>query len=290
MIISNVIGGLGNQMFQYAAGRALALQHQTELFLDTADFDSYRLHSLLLMRLFPTACKPTEPATTRNLIGFRANAICKKILRKLNSPKLSLPIIFEPSERYWQQFSATPDNVYLDGYWQSESYFSSYEKQIRTDFTFPPLQTEVNQALAAEIAQSTAVSLHIRRGDYVSQAVNQSIYYQCDMDYYRAAIAHINANVRNPRYFVFSDDIAWAKTTFAAYDIYSFVSHNTGDQSYVDMQLMSLCKHNIIANSTFSWWGAWLNDNQAKIVISPREWFVNGRSSKDLIPETWVQI
>lgn len=206
MIISNVIGGLGNQMFQYAAGKALALQHQTGLFLDTADFDGYSLHPLLLMRLFPAVCRPIEPATMKHLIGFRTHPMCKKILRKLNTPQLSQPIIFEPSEHYWQQFPALPNNVYLDGYWQSERYFSNYANQIRADFNFPPLKSPANQALANEIAESVAVSLHIRRGDYVSQTVNQSIYYQCDMDYYRAAMAHINANVRNPRYFIFSDD------------------------------------------------------------------------------------
>lgn len=277
-------------MFQYAAGKALACKHGTSLLLDTSGFNNYYLHQLGLTKLFTNSCVVAKPSDIQQLIGYRARPFAKKILRKLQFKPLNRNLFFEPSDIFWQSFSNLPDNVYLEGYWQSENYFLDFEETIRESFRFPPLIDLLNQGLAEAMVSKSSVSVHIRRGDYVSQTINQSIYYQCTLDYYRAAMAHINAHVANPSYYVFSDDIEWAKTVFADDAIQAFIGHNQGEKSYIDMQLMSLCKHNIIANSTFSWWGAWLNENRAKIVISPREWFINGRSSKDLIPENWIKI
>lgn len=290
MIITNIIGGLGNQMFQYAAGKALACKHGTVLKLDTRDFNRYQLHPLELRRLFPEICSEATPASIRKICGYKTQPTFKRALRKIGFRRLNNQLIFEPKYTFWPDFLQLPDNIYLDGYWQSERYFIDHEKTIRNDFRFPVLSDPINLGLADEISRVASVSLHVRRGDYVTHSINQTIYYQCTMDYYHHAIKHINDCVENPEFFVFSDDIEWAQRTFANYDIRAFVGHNNGARNYIDMQLMSLCKYNIIANSTFSWWAAWLNQNPGKIVISPQEWFVNGQSSHDLIPPNWIKI
>ena len=135
-----------------------------------------------------------------------------------------------------------------------------------------------------------AVSLHVRRGDYVSDPKTKAILGVCSLDYYRAAIAHIAERIESPAFFVFSDDIAWAKANLEIPFPCEYVDHNQGQQSYNDMHLMSLCKHHIIANSSFSWWGAWLNPRKDKIVIAPENWFANNEDAKDLIPPESVKL
>jgi hypothetical protein len=177
-------------------------------------------------------------------------------------------------------------SFYLDGYWQNELYFKDIEKTIRSDFQFVRPIDERNKNIAELIKNSNSVSIHIRRGDYINNQLYSGI---CTEDYYQKAIRFINAKLKNKTFFVFSDDIQWCKSHFNS-DNFHFVQGNEGTNSYKDMQLMSYCKHNIIANSSFSWWGAWLNNNLGKIVIAPERWLNVGYSTKDLIPEEWIKI
>ena len=146
-----------------------------------------------------------------------------------------------------------------------------------------------NADIAEKISQVNAVSLHVRRGDYISDKKNAFIGV-CTLDYYKTAIEKIKTQVDNPVFFVYSDDINWVKNNLVIDKTAVFVNHNRGQESYNDMHLMSLCKHNIIANSSFSWWGAWLNTSPDKIVIAPKQWFANMQDTSDLLPDNWLKM
>jgi hypothetical protein len=163
--------------------------------------------------------------------------------------------------------------------------------QLRRCFRFKNKLKGKNLVIASEIKMKNSVSIHIRRGDYLHNKKNTSLYATCNSKYYFEAIKIINSSVEKPFFFVFSDDIPWAKKIFKNMRNFKFITGNCGELSYIDMQLMSLCKHQIIANSTFSWWAAWLNKNDNKIIISPKNWFLkNNFDTSDLIPATWLRI
>lgn len=292
MIFSHILGGLGNQMFQYAAGRAVSSANGVPLRLDISGFAGYGLHQgFELHRVF--ACNP-EIATKeeiRDLLGWRASRVARKILfrpafRWLHGNRL----VVEPHFHYWPGIRAVPHDAYLVGYWQSEKYFSEAAESVRTDFTFRHPLAEKNAELAERIGHATAVSLHVRRGDYVADPKTSAAHGLCSLDYYRAAILHMAQHVESPVFYIFSDDIAWTKLNLRIDFPCCYVDHNHGEESYNDMRLMSLCNHHIIANSSFSWWGAWLNPRQDKIVIAPRRWFVNANNVEDLFPAGWVKL
>ena len=178
------------------------------------------------------------------------------------------------------------DNVYLSGYWQSEKYFSKSKDAIRKTYTFPQLTGTENLLAKDDILKSNSVSLHVRRGDYLKSKDLGGV---CTTEYYKKAIDYISMKIDNPKFFIFSDDILWCENNLEVEDA-RYINFNKGKDSYQDMHLMSLCKHNIIANSSFSWWGAWLNSNKNKIVISPKIWFKNRNiSTNDLLLEEWIK-
>lgn len=292
MIISNLIGGLGNQMFQYAVARALSIDIDTKLMLDASDFDGYQLHhGFELGRVFAISGTVATNADLENLLGWQKSKFARRLLRKLPSGLLqSSHFVFEPTFRYWPGIKAVRDHAYLMGYWQSELYFSRHATTIRNDFSFKPELSLKNAEIASHIQSVNSVSLHFRRGDYVSDVKTSSIIGLCSPEYYKQAIEKICERVSHPEFFIFSDDMEWVKNNFRMDFPVHYVDHNTGLQSYNDMRLMSLCKHHIIANSSFSWWGAWLNPDAEKIVYAPKHWFANGTDTSDLIPAGWVRI
>ena len=182
-------------------------------------------------------------------------------------------------------------SIYIDGYWQSYQYFQSIESQLKVELTPTAPLSGLNLSVAESIAQVNAVSLHIRRGDYVSNNATNKVHGFLGLKYYEDAISVIASKVSNPYFFVFSDDIAWAKENLELTNNVSFIDHNTGKNSYEDMRLMSLCQHHIIANSSFSWWGAWLGQNPNKIVLYPDRWFAtNDRDISTLCPPEWLRV
>ena len=292
MVISYIIGGLGNQMFQYAAGRALSLERNESLHLDISGFNGYTLHQgFELSRVFVCPAVIASKTEIRDILGWQHLPGIKRILAR---PSIEVfrrnGFVVEPHFHYWQEISQIPHNCYLAGYWQSEKYFQAYASKIRADFTFKLPMTDINTKLAEQITQVNAVSLHVRRADYVSSAKNNSMYGVCSLDYYQAAIAYISERVINPQFFIFSDDMAWVKDHLNVGMTCQYIEHNQGSESYIDMRLMSLCRHHIIANSSFSWWGAWLSANPEKIVVRPKKWFVNDNNIVDLIPFDWKSV
>lgn len=292
MIISNLIGGLGNQMFQYAAARALSIDLDTKLMLDASDFVGYQLHQgFELERVFEIPVTIATDADLDDLLGWQKSKLARRLLRKLPFKLLcSKHLIIEPTFRYWPGIKSVADKSYLMGYWQSELYFAHHAATIRDDFSFKSQLSAKNAEFALHIQRVNSVSLHIRRGDYVSDVKTSSTIGLCSPEYYKNAIAEICERVSHPEFFIFSDDMEWVKNNFRMDFPVHYVDHNTGLQSYNDMRLMSLCKHHIIANSSFSWWGAWLNPDAQKVVYAPKNWFANGTDAADLIPTNWVRI
>lgn len=292
MLISNIIGGLGNQMFQYATARALSLDLGVKLTLDVSDYDGYQLHQgFELQRVFKCHAELANDNDLDKMLGWQKSKLARRALRRYPFNLLrSKNFVLEPSFQYWPGIEKVKDNSYLMGYWQSEKYFADHAKQIRKDFSFKPEPSGRNAEVAAHIGRVNAVSLHIRRGDYVNNARTQATHGLCSMDYYNRAAAQISNQVERPEFFIFSDDMAWVRTNFQADITCHYVDHNKNQDSFNDMRLMSLCKHHIIANSSFSWWGAWLNPDPQKIVIAPKKWFANGQNSSDLIPDSWIRL
>ena len=195
-----------------------------------------------------------------------------------------------------------PSEVYLSGYWQSEKYFSTVVPMIRNQFSPKTPLDGVNIALQEKLKSQNSVAVHVRRGDYATTASYNSFFGTLPMKYYEDAIRLMNQKVGDPVFYFFSDDPAWCKATFSTMRA-QYIDHNQGEDAYKDLLLMSACSHAIIANSTFSWWGAWLNGNSGKVVIAPKHWFTTNYltrkepvyasrlyNTKDLIPESWIRL
>jgi Glycosyl transferase family 11 len=292
MVITQVIGGLGNQMFQYAAGRALALRMDTQLSLDISGLENYGLHQgYELTRVFKCQVELSDQADIRKVLGWQYPTLVRRIIsRRPLASICSRRFIVEPHFHYWPGINQVPRDCYLSGYWQSEKYFQDAAAIIRSDFTFrqPPLNR--NAELAVQIERVNAVSVHVRRGDYASNPKTTAKHGMCSLEYYRAAIKYISDRVEYPHFFIFSDDMAWTQENLKLDYPCQYIDHNKGAESYNDMRLMSLCQHHIIANSSFSWWGAWLNSSSKKIVIAPQKWFANETETPDLCPQCWVRV
>ena len=283
MVIVNIIGGLGNQMFQYALYKQLLINGKdakVDLF-NIANYD--RHYGFELTNVF--GLHP-EVATKEQLIRILDNKrdFISKFRRKVFGSKRSY---FIDQNFYFQKDILNLDNIYLDGFWQSEKYFIKIKDQIISDFQFKQKLDDRNKQIKHEILSNNSVSIHIRRGDYLETNLHNNI---CDLNYYNKAIKIIEEKISDPFYFVFSDDIQWAIENLEL-DNCKYISWNTANNSYIDMRLMSYCKNNIIANSSFSWWGAYLNQNLDKIVIAPSKWFNDLTiDTTDILPSGWSKI
>lgn len=283
MIITRLHGRLGNQMFQYAAGRALADRAGVPLALDsrgailrgegvlTRVFDLELADPVLLPPL-----KQTNPLRYAIWRGIGQKVGAKPYFRR------------ERGLGYNPAFEDWGDDSYLHGYWQSQKYFQNSAERIRSDFTFPAFSNQQNAEMAARIAESTAISLHVRRGDYLTFAAHVL----CDQTYYDAALAKVLDGLQgDPIVYVFSDDPQWAKDNLSLPCEKVVVDFNGPETDFEDMRLMSLCQHNIIGNSSFSWWAAWLNQTPGRRVAGPAKWFGDPKlSNPDIFPHDWLRI
>jgi hypothetical protein len=293
MIITEINGGLGNQMFQYACGRALAHKNKECLYIDTQSLANAKTTAEFTARPYGLGIFniQTEEAPRSIRSRFFPKAIPLKVLYKWI---LNYKIYTEPAFYFNKEIFEVKGNIFLRGYWQTEKYFEAAEDIIRKDFAFEKKKNEETLALADSIQHTNAVSLHVRRGDYVSSLSANSFHGLAGLEYYRKAIALIKEKTADPFFYIFSDDAAWAEEHLAKGNSDTLVvKHNTGEDSWQDMYLMSICNHHIIANSSFSWWGAWLNNKENKIVIAPKIWFADEKMNKqtgDLKPADWLEI
>lgn len=296
MIICNLVGGLGNQMFQYACARSLslALHKSMKVTLDMFGVYVVQHNGSELDRVFLLDLDVASKSELRDMIGMlRSHPLARKMLA--TKPLRSLRgdrFIVEPHYRYWRGLSETAcKGAYLQGYWQSWRYFAAHAASLRNDFTFRQALCGRNADLAELICSTNSVSVHVRRGDYLSNQKTLSVHGTCSLEFYISAIESIKARHPDLRLFAFSDDSQWVLNELCPrYPDLIVVDHNHGQDSCFDMWLMSLCKHNVIANSSFSWWAAWLNTNPSKIVIAPLRWFANRTDATDLIPANWERI
>lgn len=291
MVISRLLGGLGNQMFQYAAARALSLRKGTTLALDVSAFDHYELHQgFELNKIFNCTFDVASRADIKSVLGWQSTVAIQRIVsRKPFSLFIRKHFIAEPQFNYWSGINSLKNDCYLSGYWQSEKYFADFVDQIREDFKFQRM-AGVNAELSRQIKDVNAVSLHVRRGDYVNNQKTNATHGLCTLDYYRDAIRYLADRAEQPQFFIFSDDLEWVKNNLKIDFPFVYVQHNRDKESYNDMHLMSLCRHHIIANSSFSWWGAWLNSNIEKIVVAPKKWFADQTDVRDLLPDGWITL
>ena len=274
-----ISGGLGNQMFQYAAGRAFALRHGAQLKLDTSFYGRKR-HRRFELDAFPIEA---EVAHTAKVGRFFSET--RRLRDKLRSSK---QVYREPHFHFDDNFRTLPLGVTLEGYFQSERYFAEHDEMIRIELAPPVPHDEGVQTIAREMTDCSATSLHVRRGDYVTNAKASQMYCACGMDYYRDAMERIPGN--DPVY-VFSDDIAWAKENLPPAKPLVFPNPGVSSTALSDLWLMTQATHHIIANSTFSWWGAYLAGPGRGLSIAPKRWFTDESiDDGDLIPDGWIRL
>ena len=294
MIIVRLIGGLGNQFFQYSLGRHLCEIHKTELKIDILGFESYKLHkySLWPFNIQENFASPEEVAALGGQKGGIAERVVKEVLRKLELVKPPPTYIREKKLFHFDaDILNLPDGVYLHGSWQNEKYFADIAEILHREFTVKTSPAGRDSELAEQMASSESVSISIRRADYVTDRHTNQILGTCDLDYYSRCVEHITQTVKNPHFFIFGDDPQWARDNLKLPYPTTFVDHNAADKNYEDLRLLSQCKHNIIANSSFSWWGAWLNQNPDKTVLAPKRWLKSDDyDPKDLVPDNWIKV
>jgi len=283
MISTRIRGGLGNQLFQYCAGRALALRHGVDLSLDLRDYDKPNAFQVGLEH-FNVQTVPAE-----RLPAGREDGLLQALKKVVKGG--ALRTYREASLGYDAGFETLPDETHLKGYWQSERYFMPFEDQIRKDLQIVAAPSQQNVDAQAEIAACNAVSLHIRRGDYVSNAKFNAAHGTCDLEYYARSAAFVAERVGDPVIYAFSDDPAWVAENLKLPFEMRFVDHNDGATAHEDLRLMATCKHHIIANSSFSWWGAWLNPSADKVVAAPTQWFADpNKNNPDILPKGWYRV
>jgi hypothetical protein len=290
MIIVRLQGGLGNQMFQFAAAYALSRRLGTECRADLSAFrKNIRTYQLDCFIGAPVIARPGDlPLRSRLAAAGVPYLISTKIgaiFGDMTGFHEQYAFVFDA------RFSDIPDNSYVEGYFQSEKYFCGVAADVRRLFRFRSDPDPTNEKLLDEICRSLAVSVHVRRGDYVSDPHTNQFHGTCSVDYYNRAFEVMGAKVREARFFVFSDDPQWARANIKPPSETVFVGHNTARSDYEDMRLMSNCRHHIIANSSFSWWAAWLNPSRDKVVIAPKRWIADpSRPVLDILPDTWTSV
>ena len=293
MIVVKLLGGLGNQMFQYAIGRALSLKHKTELVIDDHFFehneDVFATKRDFELHHFKTVF---QKASDESLKLFLNKSRFRKKTEQLFPFLEKYHVVLEKSHEFQPNVLQTKNNSYLTGYWQSEKYFHNIRTLLLSEFYLKNPINKVNANHILNCQKKNTVSIHIRRGDYVNITSNLSYHGVCSLKYYYSAINYLKNNINEElTLFVFTDDEHWVNENFKPDLPFEIICDNKGTDSFYDMHLMSICNHNIIANSSFSWWGAWLNTHNDKIVIAPSKWFeVSNINTMDVIPENWIKL
>ncbi len=294
MIIVRLMGGLGNQMFQYAIARRLAQANVAEVKFDAGWFENIPASATARkyeLGAFGIACDVATPGELRAARGFEIPPHFPRLLKR------GLKAIGRGERDGWireKHFHFDPailglrGDVYLDGYWQSEKYFADIAETLRGEFTLKREPDGVNRRLLEEIGACEAVSLHVRRGDYVTNKGIGEVHGALPLAYYRAAVARIADSTIDPKFYVFSDDPDWVKDNLKISGSTTYVDHNGPADACEDLRLMSACRHHVVANSSFSWWGAWLDNKAGKQVVAPHKWFASEAIDiSDLIPAAW---
>lgn len=302
MITIKIQGGLGNQLFQYTYARALSLRYGMPFEMDVTNYDHANLPEDHPDRRFKRGYGLGQFNTIEKFSDAKTIAHFQKY--KLHRRKIwwLYDTLIADESRYIEerqsQFSedyahpkrlAAGGSVYAEGYWLTEKYFAEYADTIRKELSFKHPAEGISSELIARMASSNSVSLHVRRGNFVIQQYN-NVHGVCSLDYFEKAVAEIVKRVENPEFFIFSDDHEWVRDNLKLEYPTTFVTHNGPDKDYDDLRLMAACKHHINANSTFSWWGAWLSNDPDKVVVVPDKLMKKKFNSSDYTPADWIQI
>jgi hypothetical protein len=295
MIAVRLDGGLGNQLFQYATGRAVALRVGAELLLDIGALGYGGRGRTVRGYELPHFQYRAREATPAELSGLRALRLLRR-LPGLNGWAGGWRVHAERGLGHDPGVAKLLDNTYLFGYWQSFRYFEEVAPIVAADLQPAAKLSPASQQLAEALQKESSVALHVRRGDYVSLAAAAQMHGALPLAYYAEAIARVRLAVARPRFYVFSDDPPWcgANLPLSASECV-LVNRNSGNQAWLDLTLMGLCRHHIIANSSFSWWGAWLADHQVpannRQVLAPARWFAGlEHDTRDRYPPHWQAV
>lgn len=296
MIIVRISAGLGNQLFQYAFGYNFSKLRNEELYLDLEFFKSKpQYRNIYKLDHYNTDYRVANPALIKKLRPPKFVRGFYKVYNKLINPDFEWKGFHYTNQKksIYPNFDSLVNKkkIYLSGYWAGEYFFKNNSSDIKNIFTLKnEYISELDENLIDTLKSSESVSVHIRRGDYVTN----NYFHNLGVNYYKKSIDFLNKRIKNPLIVVFSDDIGWVKQNLSLNN--KNIIYIDGNKDYVDLHYMSLCKHNIIANSTYSWWGAYLNKNPGKIVIAPRIWFNdynaqnNYENKSKLIPSNWIKI
>jgi len=278
-------------MFQYALARNLAERHNTPLKMDASAYDYEGPLEYYLGR-FNVREEFASPREVAELTGIKQSRLGEWVHSLLHRHrKIPRTFVRWNKSAFNPAILKTPDDSYVEGYFCSERYFSDIESIIRREFSFRDGPSGGNADIASMIGSCESVSVHVRRGDYISDPKTNQTHGTCDADYYHRCVEYVRAKTAEPRFFVFSDEPQWCRENLGLPAPATFVDCNGPQNPCEDLRLMSLCRHNIIANSTFSWWAAWLNANKSKIVLAPRKWFAAKiYNIDDILPAGWVRM
>lgn len=288
-VVVRLFGGLGNQMFQYATAKSVALRNDTELILDLSWFStaSNRRHALGPFRV---STQTLEEITSKGTVG-RFLRKGYQLTKRLDDYLQGRPVFREKYFHFDPAVLNIRAPVCLDGYFQSEKYFLDYQDLIASEFTVAAPPSDLAQAMLEKMGAQDAICLHVRRGDYVENATTNTFHGVCSLEYYYQGLNIVSTGLLSPHCYVFSDDPEWVRANFATILPMSVVDLHGPHEAHEDLRLMAACKHFVIANSSLSWWGAWLGSYPEKRVVVPRNWFRSGANdTKDLIPSDWIRV
>ncbi|ULQ57419.1 alpha-1,2-fucosyltransferase [Flavihumibacter rivuli] len=285
MVIVQLKGGMGNQMFQYAAGKSLAMHHKVPLKLDLSHFQD-PAHRKFALDVFSLDYQAADPA---EVMALEPGTLVRKVRQRLKPAHLRTKY-WEPHFHFDPNFFKAGPSVLLKGDWQSEKYFLPISNTIRKEFTLQPAFTEKLADQANRLASINSIAVHIRRGDYL---LPHFVKYHGVLppSYYTKAIKLMADMIPNCHICLFSDDINWVKEHIKIELPHEFISGSIAQTAMDDFYLMQKCRHQVIANSSFSWWAAWLNDFTGKKIIAPANWFSQaGHDTRDLYPPDWIRV
>lgn len=294
------MGGLGNQMFQYAFAHALAskekavLKVDDSLLLDRAMPDEVVTHrDLVLDKVFDIDICLATKEDIEYFNGRKYSNFIGKLYNKFLWQFKKHKLIIEKTRTFEPEFVKLKDDVCLVGSFQSELYFADCAQKIKNLYSFKKKLMPVSTTLAKQMRTTESVAIHVRRGDYVSSPLYSDVIGALSLEYYDKAIYLMKQQFPSSVFFIFSDDINWCKETFVKYNLpFVYVGdEQAGEHAANYLQLMTMCKHFIISNSTFAWWGAWLSGNTSKTIIAPNRWFKKEEyNNNNIVPENWIKI
>ena len=299
MILVRLMGGLGNQMFQYAAAKAVAIRNNSELIIDTTLLEINEknpnevvTHRKLDLEIFNLDLIKASQKQVEYFNGRTYRNLAGKVFNKLLFAFRKKNLIIEKNRSFSPEIIRLKDNKCLVGAWQSEMYFKDKKSEIKNEFTFKEPLLGISKNIFDEIVAHNSICVNVRRGDYVTSPIYSKTLGALSADYYNNGIKYFENKFNNPKVFVFSDDIVWCKNNLQSKIPILFVGHEHAGKKFGNyLQLMKLCNHFVIPNSTFGWWAAWLGEKDGTIVISPKDWVREiVLMPENIIPDRWMKI